>query len=256
MTTANVGILSLVVEVESTGFEANPAGLLRLASQLDHARIPATWAFPAVRQSEAMQLLLGRIPAADLALLGERHWIGNVISRSVLSQTLDERISLLKELGKHPSSVCLVRATISQHLDLLVKHKIPWIIEDTAMSSNGSRNLKKQAGFRPKNSRYGLWIAEPAVSLPGHSTWNRAWQSVSIRSQLKALVSQPGFRIVRIRLAELIESPASWSQLEQLIRTAGRWRARGKLRVESLAGLTLSLRPIRTAPMRSILRAA
>ncbi len=243
-------MLTFVVNVESTRPEVNPAGLLRLATLLDHYRLPASWSFAADAHSQPLKLLLGRIPGADLLLQGSPSWIGPDVSRTHFAQGLEQRVTKLNLFGKHPSGICVPSQSPNEHLDLLVKHKLRWIVLPDGKRREDPEDVRAISG------RFGIHSARPSWSIPHPGGWRRAWQRLGNRRRLANLVAAQEPTVARIELPKLLKSPQSWTELDDLFKSVARWRSRGKLLVESLAGVTLVLDPPKRAAMRSILRSA
>ncbi len=247
----HVALWTFVVDVEAVGVDVNPAGLLKLAALLDRHRIPASWTFTADPRSRALPLLLGRVPGADLLLQGDPTWLPPRAGRTHFASALEQRLAVLRKLGKHPSGVRLTAHELSEHLDLLVRHKLRWIVRD-----GGKLRGSTGGDLQLQHGRFGIWRATASWHWPQSGSWAAPFGGWADRQRLAKTVTSSRATVVSIDLAKMVQMPRQWPRLEELLRKVVRWRARGKLRVESLAGVTLVLRPPRRTPMRSILKPA
>ncbi len=242
---------TFVVDVNSCGSEVNPAGLLQLATLLDRHRTPASWAFRAHEDQRALELLLGRIPGADLLLAGGDAPLPPRGTRAQFAQWLEDRMASFHRLAKHPSGIWgLPVENLAEYVDLLVKHKLRWV------ANQGRSGQRASGDLEPSHTRYGIWSARPGWKLPQARSWSAPLQRLASRHRLANRVKQRQATVAVIDLPAMVRRPANWAHLEELLRALARWRNRGRLRAESLAGMTLVLQPPPRRAMRSILRAA
>src|SRR3989304_2860921 len=96
----HVGYIHLTVEAEPTDADRNldrHRGLAQVTEQLfemfNRHRLPATWAVGDPAHSAAAGLVAASETRHDLALLGDRYWIGKTAGRTRFARELARRVS-------------------------------------------------------------------------------------------------------------------------------------------------------------------
>ncbi len=172
------GILTISVDVE---LDVERRGLdqqrslervtAQLADLLDEHQMGATWAVADPAVSAATDRLTRSPAAHEIAILGERSWVGREAGRTRFARELARRVTRGRAAGFEISTLLLRDAELDDHLDLAIKQGL------TAISSATLVAQRSRFGGRTVSSplalRFGLWSIPTHEVLPSHSVW--AW---------------------------------------------------------------------------------
>jgi len=142
-------------------------------------------------------------------------------------------------------------ATITEHIDLVVKHGI------RALVGVGSDSSGRVQASVPHALHYGVWEFSATNGLPMQTGWFSSGRRKLFQNIRRAASEAATIHLLIDAPAVEQGGPAAMNNITRLIREVGQLRERGLVRVETLgaAAARLSDLPIAT-PQRSILRAA
>jgi hypothetical protein len=229
----------------------------RLIDLLGKHQMPATWAVADPAISAATDRLVSAGAGHEIAILGDRTWVGREAGRSRFHRELARRITRGRAAGLPISTLALRNVELDDHLDLLVKQGITVVrpaSEVCARSGWFSRRARQ-----PQALRFGLWEAPGSLRLPGPTrSIAGLCGSWSARRGIKGAVDGPGvYHLVIDGLLLAKRGSSGLRMLDKILRYAGKWRRRETLDVATLSGLAKGLSGRRhAAPAKSILRPA
>jgi hypothetical protein len=253
-----VGHLHLTIETEPADIDRNlerHRGLAdvthELVELLDSHRLAATWAMGDPAHSATTTLLTLSEIKHEVALLGDRHWLGPDAGRKRFANELSRRVSQARAAGIELNTFMPRIAPIAEHVDLVVKHGIHAVV-----GVNSEENGRSQS-IVPHALHYGVWEFATTTRLPLRATWLSGAARKSIRSIRRAAREMATMHLLIDAAALEQDGPAAMNSVARLIREIGHLRERGLIRVETLgaAATRLSDLPVAT-PQRSILRLA
>jgi hypothetical protein len=252
------GHLHLTVETEPVDINRSLERHRRLADVtrelvelIDSHRLAATWAVGDPAHSATTTLLTLSEIQHEVALLGDRHWLGPEAGRKRFANELARRVSQARATGIQLHTLMPRVAPISEHIDLVVKHGLRALVGVSAPASS-----RFQATV-PRALHYGVWEFAAAGGLPVQSGWFSSGRRSFFKSIRRAAAEAATIHL-------LIDAPAveqggakTWNNIARLVHEVGQLRERGLVRVETLgvAAARLSDLPV-ARPQRSILRAA
>lgn len=227
--------------------EAVTAGLVEL---LDHQGISATWGVSNPALSAAREMILAAKSRQEVAVLGERFWLGDGTSPSRLAQEFQRRFEGARRTGLVVSTLVLRQAAEHLDLNLLLGHGIT-AVRGPAVAASAHAALTRGGAMR-----YGLWQVESPILIPLSGSW---WQAEpwAFRQLLKnaALREMPLNLVLDAgKMAEL--SDLGLPVMAAVIRKLGQMQNNEQLRFETLGELSryhLSRRA--SQPSRSVLAA-
>lgn len=224
----------------------------RLLSKLDDQGLTATWAVADPAHSAATEAILSRGSQHEIAILGDRTWVGRGAGRTRFSRELARRVEGARSAGITVASLALQSVDIDEHLDLLVKHRIV-VLRDGVVS--GSPAEKRPAS---RWSRYGVWRPPVSCRIPCERPWWQGGALMAVRQALAPAAQVGGLSHVVIDGSQLIDAGESgFDAVEMLLREVNKRLRRGQLAVGTLAQVARRIvRHQAATPMRSILRPA
>jgi hypothetical protein len=233
------GQATMVVSIDVTSADA------RMETVADACRryaIGATWA---VNHPAATDWAVGWAQKGhEVALLGDDGWVGTKVARTRFARHLAQRMEAAHDAGLQISTLVLRAAEIHRHLDLLVKHRISMV--------RTSEVVPVTRAIKPKNLRFGVWHAQPNLTVPGAGFW----QPLTMRRTLHQTIQTKGLLHVVVDAAVVEPDSRHLRTLAWLFQWATQQRMRGDLQVLTLSQLASRLRPKQATPSRSILRRA
>jgi hypothetical protein len=256
--TYHLGHFSLTIQLdpvadgESLGDQNNLANVTRqLASLLEAHRMPATWAVSDPAHSAATSLIIRSSVEHELAILGDANWLGPSAGRTRFARELARRTAQARSSGLEVTTLVPRVATIEQHIDLVVKHRI------TAVAGIVAPAHAPRQATMPRALHYGVWELPVTGLLPvksswwsngGWSTWRRIRRAMRDAAAYQLLIDAPSIA----QSSHQAEKTIAW-----LIRRIAKLRDRGLIRVETLRAAAARLADVPAAsPQRSILRRA
>ncbi|MFV2069706.1 MAG: hypothetical protein ACC645_22295 [Pirellulales bacterium] len=211
--------------------------------------IPATWAVAdPVHSAVTSRLLSGRV-VHELAVLGDRTWVGPAAGRRRFAAELTRRVLRARAAGLSISTLATRHELASDHLDLLVKHGITALRAHAVPCSPGSR--VEAIGF-------GLWKFSVHDSLPRPKTWLNPLAGRSIARRLRRAVQQGPSPVVLIDASGMsLQGARERRRVDYILNRIACWSRDDHVRVETLAQAASRLSaPRPSTPAHSILRKA
>lgn len=251
-TQAAAATLALTVELETgAGHPAAPADVDaargRLLKAIRTEGLSATWAVADPAISASTQDLLQSIPRQEVAVLGDRTWMGVGAGSERQNRELTRRFERSRAQGVRVQS--LVIQALDGRLDLqpLIDHQI------SAVRLPAVENLATVAKPAPAGQD-AIYVAPTAWKLPEIRNW---WQEWNVLWQVSRQLITGEFHLA-IHVGTLASaSRRTWQTLERIVVLAGQKQRGGSLRVVTLAQLAEEhFRRQQTHSQRSILRAA
>ena len=247
-------VLSIDLELDLDHSEPSlPRRLDEVRSQLiDLAAkwsVPATWAVADPMLSAATEPILRSAGGHEIAVLGDRAWLGPGCGRDRLSRELTRRFTVPSKAGIPVHSLVLRNVEQVTDLDLLITHGVTAIC-DPAIEAAPARN-------RPLPIRFGIWYPPPAWRLPPHATWwsPTAWQ---IRREIQRATRTGAVLHLRLDALSLIDAPNGGLPLVHwLFAYLGRSREAGRIELSTIGAQAAAALSYRAGkPSRSALRPA
>jgi hypothetical protein len=155
--------------------EAVTAGLVEL---LDNQGISATWGVSNPALSAARDVILTANSRQEVAVLGERFWLGDGTTPSRLAQEFERRFEGARRAGLDVSTLVLRQAAEHLDLNLLLGHGITAVRGPAVLAS------ADRTSFRTGAMRYGIWQVQSPILVPISGSW---WQAEpwAFRQRLK-----------------------------------------------------------------------
>ena len=226
------------------------AATTRLVNLLGEFNVPATWAVSDPAHSAATEQILAGPAQHDVAILGDRGWVGREAGRKRFARELARRCAGARTAGLPVSTLVLRDAKLDGHLELAVKQGILAI-----RSAAGAAHAGRSTVAQPLH--FGVWQFTASTQLPAQP---RGWMGGfrGLAGGLRRTASRGGQYHLAIRASQLGQQGRHGGRsLENLLRCAVRLQNQGRLEVLTLAQTALRLsRPCPVSPSRSILRAA
>jgi hypothetical protein len=226
------------------------AGTQLIALTRQHA-IPAVWAVADPLLSAASDEILAAGIGHEIAVLGDRTWIGPGCGRARLARELERRFERARTSGLTVSTLALRNVEPTEVLDLLHEHRV-LAVRGPAIDSV---SLTRKLAAPPV--RFGVWQAPRAWRMPLRPLWwlGEGW---SIRHALGRAVQRESLLHLAIDAPRLIQAgPEGMRMLATAFRLAAARRDAGQLEIVTLRQLAQSaLKERGSAPTRSILRPA
>lgn len=223
----------------------------QLIALLAGHRLAATWAVADPLHSAATEPVLAAGLGHDLAVLGDRTWIGFGTGRARLDRELTRRFDGARQAGIPVSTLALRNVDQILDLDLLLDHDVTAIrgpaVESPALA-------RKQAA---PPIRFGIWQAPPAWRIPPQSAWwsSGAWR---IQREIQRAIGSGHLLHLEIDAPRLVESEGDgMSALDKALGFAAKRRDEGQLAIQTLGTIAAAALQERAAvPTRSILKPA
>jgi hypothetical protein len=222
----------------------------QLVAMTRAASIPATWAVADPMLSAASESILASGCGHEIAVLGDRAWLGPGCGRVRLARELARRFSVPRKAGVSVSTLILRNVDQVIDLDLLIEHGVTAVCGPSVDGAAASKMALPPI-------RFGLW--QPPVArklLPRQDWWiPAAW---SIRRDIKRAIRRRTLLHLRLDALRLIDAPPSALEVvESMLRYMAAKRDAGQLQVETIGHLaTKALDDRASIPSRSILRPA
>lgn len=219
--------------------------LIDLARQHE---IVATWAVADPLLSAATESILAANSAHEIAVLGDRAWIGPGCGRVRLRRELLRRFTAARKAGVPVHTLALRNTDQVVELDLLLEHGVT-AIRAAVGDCPGSEV--------PAPARYGFWQPPPARQLAANSGW---WLPASwlVRRDIKRAIRRGSTLHLHLDAAALAAAPDPGLHLAAAImRSTAARRDAGQLAIRTIGDLARAALAERAGtPSRSILRPA
>jgi hypothetical protein len=220
----------------------------RLIDMTARFGVPATWAVADPLHSAASDQVLAAGVGHELAVLGDRTWIGYGAGRTRLDRELARRFDGPRQHGMPVTTLVLRNVEQVLDLDLLLGHGITAVRGPAVDSASLARKLA------PPPIRFGIWQAPAAWSIPPRAGW---WISSSwrIRREIKRAIGRSRQLHLAIDAPRLIAAGTDGlAATERMLQYVRAKCAAGHLRVATLGQLAKqSLMGRAAVPTRSIL---
>ena len=226
----------------------------KLVDLVGRYRMPATWAVADPAVSAATERILTSNSAHEIAILGDRTWVGREADRPRFARELTRRATRGRTAGLAISTLLLRGTELDNHLDLAVKQGITAVARTECPPVARWGRQPRQEVF---SLRFGLWRLPTQLSLPAQRD-RRIWQSPAGRASalLAAAVAQGA--VVHLSISGLAADNRSVvGQFERILVEAATWREKGQLAIETVAATAQRLAgPRQAKSSRSILQPA
>jgi hypothetical protein len=213
--------------------------------------VPATWAVADPLLSAASDQVLSAGVGHELAVLGDRTWIGYGAGRTRLARELARRFDALRKTGIPVATLALRNVEQVLDLDLLVDHQVSAIRGPAVESAAQVRRTP------PHPIRFGIWQAPTPWRIPPGAGWwiSAGWR---IRREIERTIRRGGQLHLAIDAPRLIEAgDEGLTAIQCTLEYLAAQRASGRLVIATLGQLAAkSLRQRSALPTRSILRPA
>ena len=223
----------------------------QLRELLRRADIGATWAVADPALSAATQQILAAGMDHEIAVLGDRSWVGHGAGRARFARELTRRVLSARAAGLPVTTLALRHAELDEHLDLLVKTGIS-VVRGCTPASGATRPT------RSSWLRHGVWEAAATMSFPTPRRWFRFVDRWTANRALRSAVRERGSIHLVVDAARLVDSDgAGLRTIEMVLQCASRLRDRGDLHIAPLRDLPSFHQPeTTTTRLHSILRPA
>ena len=228
-----------------------------LADLLANYNVAATWALADPAVSAATDRLTHGGAKHEIAILGDRSWVGREAGRSRFARELSRRVTRGRAAGFDISSLLLRDAELDDHLDLVVKQGLTAIACGTPTAVRSW--LAGRSATPPLSLRFGLWSIPTQAALPGRrSLFSLGSPASRVRRSIDAAIVQREICHLSINaLAVATKGASALRSIDRVLRHADKRRAQGALCLSTLAATSERLTGGRqSAPARSILRPA
>jgi hypothetical protein len=210
-------------------------------------RMPATWAVGDPAYSAATSSILSSGVEHEMAVLGDRSWLGRTAGRPRFARELARRVHHARHLGIPISSLIPRGAKVDDHFDLLVKNGVTAI---------GGMSPDERRPMSPRALRFGLWEWPRTSCLPMQSRWFSGARTLARRIR-KSVSAGDWFHLLVDLPAISQESATAERTVVRLLRRVAVLRDRGDISVVTLNQATAQLCKVpASTPQRSILRSA
>ena len=242
--------LELEIEQQRPGAERQlEQTTAELIGVFDRHRAAATWAVADPAISAAMhQIRRSQLPH-EVAIQGDRSWVGHGAGRTRFARELTRRVLSARAAGIPVSTLALKNADLGEHLDLLVKSGISVV--------RGGQVAADANGRQSRMLRFGVWEAPVSARLPEVARWSWSaglWSAKrlvrqAMKKNLATHLSIDASRLMGPDTARLVT-------IEKFLKFAARLRDQGRLQIAPLRALAGDGSSSVGRPMQSILRAA
>jgi hypothetical protein len=213
--------------------------------------VPATWAVADPSLSAATESIAAAHCGHEMAVLGERAWLGTGCGRARLARELARRFTGARRSGVPVSTLALRDVEQVLDLDLLLDHGV------TAVRGPAIGKLSLARKLAPPPIRFGIWHPPAAWKVRAESHWwsPAAW---TIRREIKRSIRRRSVVHLAVDAGQLVASGDSLLEvLESTFRYAAAKRESGQLEIATIGQLaTRALQDRSAVPSRSILRPA
>jgi hypothetical protein len=223
----------------------------QLLAILNRYQIPATWAVADPRMSVATESILAAAPGHEIAVLGDRSWMGPGAGRARLARELFRRFDAARHAGISVHTLATRNVASVADTDLLIAHEVRAIRNPPVATPADARRLA------PAPLRYGIWQAPVAIATPGPQAW---WlpENWPLQREINRTISRQGTLHLAIDAVQLVDRGSRWlAILEAVLKHAAARRDAGKLAIRTIGQLADQALAARgSVPTRSILRPA
>lgn len=229
----------------------------RLIQLFGKYQAPATWAVADPSVSAATERLVAAKLGHEIAILGDRTWVGREAGRTRFAKELGRRVMRGRGAGLEVSSLLLRDVELEDNLDLLVKHDITAL--RTPFEAPRFSWFSRRATSHPQPLRFGLWHLPAMQRLPGASRWRSGGGGLRTakRGIEQAIADFGVYHLVVDGLQLASRRGSALRVLERVLRYAVRRRDQQVLQIATLQKVAGQLRGEQHAtPARSILRPA
>lgn len=248
-------ILSVDLELDLAHHEPDQRRLdevrKRLVDFTRTLRLPATWAVADPVLSAATESILAAGVGHEIAVLGERAWLGRGCGRVRLERELARRFDNARRAGIAVSTLALRNVEQVLDLDLLLDHGVTAVRGPAVESRQAARKLAAPP------IRYGIWQPPAAWKIPPQSAW---WTPSGwlIRREIRRAIRQQTILHLEIDAPRLVSAPdQAMTLVTAVLAYAAARRDAGQLEVLTIGQVARQALAERTsAPSRSILRPA
>lgn len=249
-------ILSIDLELDLDHHDEQQEGRLdavrsRLIELTRQYGVCATWAVADPLLSVATEPILAANGGHELAVLGDRAWIGPGCGRARLSRELTRRFTSARKAGIPVGTLALRNTDQVLDLDLLLEHGVT-ALRGPAVDPHVHPS---KAGHAP--IRFGLWQPPPARRLAAPTSW---WLPASwlLRREIKQTIRKRRVLHLHLDAAQLVATPEPALQIAaSVLRYVAAKRDAGQLAVRTIGQLACEALSERSGtPSRSILRPA
>jgi hypothetical protein len=231
-------------------------------ARLDHVRrqllallaeyaVPATWAVADPVHSVATDSIRSAAAGHEIAVLGDRAWLGPGCGRGRLERELTRRFDGARKAGIPATTLALRNLDQVRDLDLLVDHGV------TALRGPAIDTPKSSSKLSAPPIRFGIWQVPSGWKIPARHGWwmPAAW---SVRREIKRAILRQSVVHLHIDAPSLSASGDGELRLiERVLRYSAARRDGGQLAIRTIADVAAqSLAERAAAPSRSILRPA
>jgi hypothetical protein len=230
----------------------NLAGITeRIVRQLSGHSMPATWGVSdplhAAATAAIQQAAADTGVAHEIAVLGDRSWIGEATGRPRFAKELVRRFEQARANGIAASTLLYRGSGPDEHLDLIVKHGV------TATCAIDPLPDRWPDSVLPRALRYGVWEIRASGCLQSGGGW---FANRSLLRRIRRAAADAGiFHLLIDAPTWTDDAKAADQNLARLLRQVAHLRDRGLLEIETLAATTGRLSDVpTTTPQRSILR--
>jgi hypothetical protein len=214
-------------------------------------RLSATWAVADPTLSAATESILAAGCGHEIAVLGDRAWLGPGCGRQRLARELTRRFDAARRAGIAVSTLSLRNVEQVFDLDLLLDHGVTALRGPAADTLAPARKLGKEP------IRYGIWLPPTPRKLPPLAAW---WTPAPwlVRREIKRAIRQQCLVHFEIDAARLVAShEQALALVAATLRYAAAKRDAGQLEICTIGELAArALAERSAAPSRSILRPA
>jgi len=223
----------------------------RLIELTGHHRVGATWAVADPLLSVATDPILAANQGHEIAVLGDRAWIGPGCGRVRLRRELARRFTSTRQAGIPVSTLALHNTDQVLDLDLLLEHGV------TALRGPAVERPAYAQKSGPSPIRFGLWQPPTARRLTAWTGWwlPAAWL---IRSEIQRTIRRRSTLHLHLDAAALVAAPEPVLKITAaVLRYVAARRDAGQLAVRTIGELAREALGERSStPSRSILRPA
>lgn len=223
----------------------------QLLAILNRYEIPATWAVADPRMSVATESILAAAPGHEIAVLGDRSWIGPGAGKTRLARELLRRFDAARHAGIPVHTLATRNVASVADTDLLVAHEVRAIRNPPVAAASDARRLASAP------LRYGIWQAPAALAIPGPGAW---WAPASwpLTREINLTIARRSTLHLAIDAGQLVDRGSnSLGILEAVFKYVAARRDSGKLAIRTIGQLAEQALAARgSIPTRSILRPA
>lgn len=252
---AGVVLLSIDLELEIDHYSS------RAQSRLDQVRdglvelfrqhqIPATWAVADPARSAASDPILASGAGHEIAVLGDRTWIGYGAGPLRLERELARRFNGARRVGMKVTTLALRNCPAPADVTPLVAQGITAVRGPAVATAAAARK------FLPP-VRCGLWEAPTAWLIPPQPTW-RLFDRWQMRREMQRTIRERSLLHWEINAQRLADARrGGWQLIEESLAALAGERQRGRIQILTMgAAAAAHLRPRTAVPAHSILRPA